>query len=286
MKKKLFLLLLLCVLFAGFIVVKFFVLDKTTASGIVRVVSSPNAGVFIDNVAVGKTPYEAKHKPGEYVLKLIPEKEASATASWQGKVSVYKNTLTYISRELGSSDITSAGEVLTITKMETKPKNSNYGEIYVETEPSGGIVYLDNDEKGVSPVILADVMKGDHELSVYIPGFFRRTQKINVDSEYRVNASFKLAIDQTQKTLDKTLDEKRKEASASAEDDKGTKVKISDTPTGFLRVRSEPSVEASEAAQVKPGDIYDLLEEKEGWFKIKLATLEGWISAQYAKKQE
>jgi hypothetical protein len=307
MKIKLFLLLLLFALFGGFLAVKFFILDKQNASGRLKILSSPAAGVFVDNVPVGKTPYEDKYKVGEFMLKLIPEGESSQTASWQGKVKVYKNTLTYVNRELGISDVTSAGENFTSTRMETPPKSSNYGEISVETEPVGSIVYLDNDEKGVAPLLLADVVKGDHELSVFMPGFFRRTHKVNVDPGYRVNASFKLSIDTTQQP---PIAEEQKSTPSGEIKPTGTKptdtkqvatkptdalpipqadltqpnVLIKDTPTGWLRVRSEPSLGGSESARIKPGETYLLLEEQAGWYKIKLPDKDGWISSQYATK--
>ena len=199
MKQKLIFFFLLIVGFGIFLGIKFLLMDKQNEIGVVRVVASPVASVFIDNVAVGKTPYEGKYKVGEYLLKLIPEGTATETASWQGKITINKNALTYINRELGMSDITSAGEIFTVFKMEKPPKNASYGEISVESEPQGAIVYLDNDEKGVAPLILTDVLKGDHELSVSMPGFFRRNQKVNVDGGYRVKAQIKLALDQSYK---------------------------------------------------------------------------------------
>lgn len=292
MKKKLLVLLILILLFAGFIFVRFYWLNTQNAYGRIRIVSSPSAGVFIDNVALGKTPYEEKYKEGEFVLKLIPEGEASSTASWQGKVRVYKNALTYVSRELGTSDLTSAGEIFSIIPMEKKPQNNNNGEVFVETEPAGSIVYLDNDEKGVSPLLLEEVPKGDHELSVYTPGFFRRTQKINVEAGHRVNANFKLSLDQTQKSIEETLDEKKKsEASAEAEKKKTETagkimVVIGETPTGWLRVRDEPSINGVEIDRLDAGDEYELLDEQNSWYKIKLEDGDGWISSEYATKKE
>ncbi len=202
MKGKLILLTLLIAGFIIFVFVRFFLLNSQNEMGRIKVVSSPVASVFINNVASGKTPFEDKYKVGEYILKLIPEGNATDTASWQDKIKIYRNALTYVNRELGTSDVTSAGEIFTTTKMDTPAKNRDLGEIYVETEPQGAIVYLDNDEKGVSTLILSDVMKGDHELSVFMPGFLRRTQKVNVDAGYKVVAMFKLAIDESQKATD------------------------------------------------------------------------------------
>ncbi|MBI5127552.1 PEGA domain-containing protein [Candidatus Roizmanbacteria bacterium] len=290
MKSKLVLLLVLIILFIGFVVVRFFILDKQNAYGKLKIISSPTASVFINNMIIGKTPYDDKYKVGEYLLKLIPEGNATETASWNGKINVYKNSLTYVNRELGSSDIFSAGEIFTTQKMETAPKNGNYGEIYVESEPQGAIITLDNDEKGVAPLVLQDVLRGDHELSVFMPGFFRRTQKINVDPGYRVNASFKLALDQSQKQLSDV----EKTATPSAKPGR-TMVTINSNPQGWLRVRVDASINASEEAKVKVGEKYEFLDEKAGWYQIKYNGNkdglesgefdEGWVSSEYSTKE-
>ena len=285
MKNKLSLLLVLVLLFIAFVSIRFFIFDKQNEYGRLKIISSPTASVFLNSTVIGKTPFEDKYKVGEYLLKLIPETSATDTASWNGKINIYKNSLTYVNRELGSSDIASAGEIFTTVKMTKKPSNAESGEIYVETEPQGAIVTLDNDEKGVAPALMENVFRGDHELSVFMPGFFRRTQKINVDSGYRVNAVFKLAIDQSS-SFAKESSDKTKTASSSGSVSSKTYVKIRDNPQGWLRVRVDGSIDASESAKVKPGEKYEFLEEKTGWFKIKLANGGvGWISSQYAKKQ-
>lgn len=290
MKKKLILLGILVFIFLGFILFRYFVLEKQNNFGKIKIVSSPTTSVFINNLVVGKTPYEGKYKTGEYLLKLIPEGEATQTASWQGKVKINQNALTYVNRELGSSDILSAGENLTVGKMDQSPKVRDTGEVAVDTDPTGAIVYLDNDEKGISPLILSEVTKGDHELSVFMPGFFRRNQKINVDPGFRVSSSFKLAIDQAQQKV--LEDQKKPEATGSAktstDNKQGSKVAITikDTPTGWLRVREDASVEASEAARITPGDKFDVLDEKNNWYKIEYEKGKtGWISSEYADKQ-
>jgi hypothetical protein len=300
-KSKFILLLFLCALFLAFVASRILALNNQDVYGRLKVVSSPGAGVFIDGIAVGKTPYENKQKAGEYTLKLIPEGNEPNISSWQGKIKVYKNSLTYVNRELGPSDISSAGEVLTISKMEKNPENPNFGEIYVETEPSGAIVYLDNDDKATAPFIIERVLKGDHELSVFMPGFLRRTQKISVKEGYRINASFKLALDpNAQKNLTGTpsaalsatpsatlsgTPSPTQSASGSGTL-KGATVTIDETPTGYLRVRSFPSTQAEEILRVNPGETYPLLDEQPGWYKIKVQDKEGWISSDYSTKKE
>lgn len=287
MKKKLMLLLILIILFAGFVLVRYFIFDKSNEYGKLNVISSPGASIFVNNSIIGKTPFDDKYKVGEYLLKLIPEGTSTETASWNGKIKIYKNALTYVNRELGSSDITSAGEIFTTEKIDIKDP---YGEVYVETEPQGAIITLDSDEKGTAPLVLSNVLKGEHELSVYMPGFFRRTEKINVDSGYRVNASFKLAIDPTQQTLE----DKTKVSTESSTTTSNVTVTIKANDQGWLRVRADASIDASEEAKVKVGEKYPLLEEKTGWYKIKYNDnqegivsgefTEGWISSEYSSK--
>jgi hypothetical protein len=303
MKKKLLVIIILVAVFLLFIFVRFFFLDKRSNFGKIKIVSSPAASVFINDVNVGKTPYEdASLEVGDYSLKLIPEGKDKSTVPWDDKVQIHKNTLTYISRELGTSELTSAGEVLTVVPMENKPKG-NAGEIYIDTEPTGAIIYLDNDEKGIASIVLQDVPPGDHELAVYLPGFFRRAQKIQVEKGYQVRAKFKLALDQSHKTLEEELLEKRKEASAEAkkrEEEKeasneaetktstttGTTVEVLDTPTGFLNVRSEPSVDGDIVTTVAPGDTYEYSDTQDGWYKITTDDGSvGWVSGDYVEEK-
>jgi hypothetical protein len=282
MRKKALFLFILCFLFILFLFFRFFVMSKEAGTGTIKALSSPDASIFVDNVAIGKTPFENKMKEGEYIIKFIPEGTATNTASWQGKVHIYKDTLTYIDRELGTSDLTSSGVVFTTTKMTSAPQEKDTGEIEIHTEPAGAIVYLDNDQKGIAPLILSNVSKGDHELSIFSPSFFRRTQKINVDPGYKVNADFKLSIDESQKQLILTPTPKESTSSATKKD---VTITVLDTPLGFLRVRAEPNISASEEAQVKPGSTYPLVETAPNWYKISYEkNKQGWISAEYAKK--
>ncbi len=302
MKKKLLIIIGLVVIFIIFIFVRFFILDKQNAAGKIKVLSSPAATVFIDNVAVGKTPYEiSNQKIGEYTIKLIPDEADKKTVTWEGKIPVFKNTLTYVSRELGTSELTSAGEMLTVIKMEKKP-DENTGEVLIETEPAGAIIYLDNDEKGVAPLKLDNVPSGDHELAVYLPGFFRRALKIKVEKGYQVKAVFKLALDQSHKSLEAELESARKLASEEAkkkeEEEKkeeettetqtaSTTIEILDTEVGYLNVRSDASVDGDIVTTVNPGDQYEYSEESNGWYKITTQDGSvGWVSGDYVEVVE
>jgi len=63
------------------------------------------------------------------------------------------------------------------------------------------------------------------------------------------------------------------------------KVRILPTGVGWLRVRAEPSLSATEITKVNVGEKFEALEEKTGWVKIKLPDgKEGWVSADYVEK--
>ena len=67
----------------------------------------------------------------------------------------------------------------------------------------------------------------------------------------------------------------------------GKQAKIKATPTGWLRVRSEPSLNGTEITRVDTGGMYQVLEEQTGWVKIKVSgTSEGWVSADYVELVE
>ena len=118
MKKKL---LFLVILFAGFVIftlVSVFLLKKEHDPEL-KILSSPNATVTLDGKVIGKTPIDGfVVSAGEHMLILRVDKGAGGaasevggepgaqTATWQGKISAFKNSKTYVDRELGSSDIT------------------------------------------------------------------------------------------------------------------------------------------------------------------------------------
>ncbi|MBW6441334.1 PEGA domain-containing protein [Patescibacteria group bacterium] len=63
--------------------------------------------------------------------------------------------------------------------------------------------------------------------------------------------------------------------------------KIKPTPLGWLRVRQTPSLNGTELTRVNSGNTYNVLDEQEGWVKIKVSeTIEGWVSSTYVELSE
>ena len=269
--------------------------SRTPKEGELRVESTPTVSVFLDNKHIGRTPYREKVAAGEYTIRLVPESTTGDVAPWQAKISVGPNLLTYVNAVLSESELSSAVDVLWLEK-----SVANKPELSVITNPDGASVVVDDVTKGITPLTVQDLTVGDHTLTVTSPGFLTRTMKIKMTDGYKLIASMKLALSATgdsdttasssaslAATPTPTIKAGTKTAtsSASAQTPPTPYVTILDTPTGFLRVRMEPSTSATEAGRVNPGDKYHIYTEQTGWYQIAYdGTNKGWISGQYATK--
>ncbi|HUD19432.1 MAG TPA: PEGA domain-containing protein [Patescibacteria group bacterium] len=263
--------------------------------GELRVESQPDASIFLDDKNIGKTPFRDKIDVGDYTLKLVPNSTTSQLNSWEGKVSVGQNLLTYVNANLSESDLTTAVDEVWLEKITSKTS-----ELSVTTNPDGATVLVDDVIKGVTPLSLQDITTGDHDISITNTGFLTRTLKIKTTPGYRLIASFKLALSPGSPTPDTGIaasssatpvsnalpSSSNASSSASQQPDPPKPfVIIKDTPTGFLRVRMDASVSASEAARVNPGDKFTIVDDKNGWYEIKYdGTNTGWVSGQYTEK--
>lgn len=286
MLKKLVLLIVIIALGVGlFFGIRYFLSrQKQQGKAGLQVKSEPVASVFLDSRFLGRTPFEDRIEPGEYTLKLIPESTATSAASWQGKVILQANILTFVNRELGTSDLASSGEVISLERLSGKDT-----EISVVTVPDGASVKIDGQDKGTAPLLLRNVEPGEHEVSVSSPGFLSKSIKVKTTAGFKLTTTIQLAVSgqgEVSGVADTAKEEVKKTENKQTTDMQKPYVEILDTPTGWLRVRTEPSTAASEAARVNPKEKYPLLEEKSGWYKIKLDGTQGWIKGSYAKKYE
>lgn len=303
MKRKLLIILgFLIVIPLLVLIVRLIITSTIPKQGVLKVSTNVAARVFIENKDIGKTPLEQKIDAGDYAIRLVPETSDQNITSWQGRVFINKDTLTYINRDLSESELTSAGEQLWIEKI-----SGNGSELSMLSIPDGANIILDDQPKGVTPLTLTDVTPGDHSLVVTSPGFEPRTAKITLTPGYKVVASFSLAISPSQLSTPQTMPSEEASSSASIVEPTpieaaspapsptktavsnataGTTVEILDTPVGFLRVREEPSTASEELGRVNPGETYEVIEKQGTWYKISFDGNEGWISSQYAKEVE
>ena len=267
--------------------------------GYLQVRSTPDAIVFVDSNAEGRTPLQLALKPGVHTVKIIPQAldpaQAVSAVPWEGKAEVIARQTTFVRRELKVTENESGGEVVTIQKSKNAEVRGK-GEIYVQSAPEGANISLDGLDIGVAPDLLQEVSVGTHEVSVYLPRFLRRTLQINVvpggytthvvfslgiDADFARKFPFGAMVDASSSAALPAVSKSPQEPTPTAAPDR---VKVLETPTGFLRVRTDPSLSGKEIAQVKPGETYPFVESVPGWSKIELTDgNEGWVSAEYVQ---
>lgn len=282
MPKKVMIFIAVLVLGLGFALYQILVVNQKS-DGALKVEASPESSVFLNDRLVGKTPVDMRYPAGDYVIKIIPEGGSDSISSWQGKAVVKPSLLTYVKRELGASELTSAGELVTLEKI-----SDSDAQIEVNSTPESAKILLDGQEKGVTPLLLKDISATEHDISVMAVGFFGRTVRIQATPGYKVNVLFQLSLSDNKEQPSQQATPSASVATPSSEIKQSTaSVIIKDTPTGFLRVRNDASTNAREVAQVKPGQKFPLVEEKNGWYRITYEEgKDGWISTRYATKSE
>lgn len=241
--------------------------------------SNPSSSVFIDGQEVGRTPYENTREQGEVVVKLIPDSFEVPLAPYEAKINLVAGVQTVIKRDFGESDDTSGGEIISFEKVE-----ANQSSLAVVSIPDSSELLIDEKERAFTPHRTSSLLPGEHSLTLSAEGYSERRVAVRTHEGYKLTAVVKLAkLTEMQKNDDGVKPEQ--EVQKDEESPSGEKVRILSTPTGFLRVRKEPSTLGVEIGQVEPGNTYDLIEtdEKTGWFKIKFEEGDGWITNQYAE---
>jgi hypothetical protein len=250
-------------------------MGRQGGSGALQVTSKPISQIFLDGNYIGNTPLSLMELPdlltvGEYELKLVPTEKGYS--EWKQKINIYKNALTVVDKTFDKSLGSSSSSIITLIDINDKNKS----ELLVISFPSGAQVILDSAIKGETPILIDDITTSDHEIKIIKDGYKEKVVKIKAVPSKRLEVVTNLGIrtDLTEQNL---------EATKSAELIK--KIKILDTPTGFLRVRESANLNSPQIGIVNPGDELDLIAEEGEWFQISLPEdLTGWVSAEYAEK--
>ncbi len=280
---------------------------KKEALGAIKISTNQPASVQIDGKNVGQTPYsDEKIRAGEMSIRLTPQD--TSLQPWDSLIDVESGVLTVVNRNFATNNNQAEGHIMTM-----KPISQAVASISVVSEPDGAMVKLDGSPIGPTPLEKNQVNEGSHKLVISAPGYKELEVSINTQSGYKVMIDAKLsklevapitdiseATDSADATDSATTTTPAPSGAVSptstksnttptptkAGDAKSTgKVKILSTPTGWLRVRKEASVNSEEVGKVNPGETYDLLDEDSGWYKIKLEDGDiGWVAGQYADK--
>ncbi len=244
--------------------------------GGLKVDSTPKSSVFINGSFVGETPYRGSFKAEKILLKLIPREDGTNFTPFETSITLSPGIETAVSRNFGESEDYSSGYIISFEKGE-----KGTAALVAVSQPDNAQVLVDGVSRGFSPYETSTIAPAMHEIGIRSPGYTDFSINIKTLVGYRVTLYAKLARENAQ-ALDK----------GSGKTPVKKVVSILDTPTGFLRVRSQPGSEGTEIAQVKPGDVFDYLDTdvETGWIEIQYEAsksglpsgIVGWISGDYA----
>lgn len=281
--KKVFLflapLLIAVLIFFGIL----FFLDRKTGKGALQVTSVPQSKVYLDIKLLGTTPLCACDLAqmlsiGDYTIKLVPLD--GNFRPFEAKITINKGTLTVVDRTFadnGESD----GSIISLSPLNNKKDI----EVLAISLPDEANVFLDNNPVGITPLLLKQVSESDHDLRLTRDGYKDKYIKIKTALGFKLDALIFLGVSANLSFSPIASSEALLSPTVTV-----SKVLILNTPTGFLRVRENSSVGSLEITRVLPGETYELISEKEGWFEIKLNSPDGegrkgWISSSYAIKE-
>lgn len=145
------------------------------ADGILKVSSTPyQAEVYLDNRFRGYTPYSGyltleNIRPGTYTVRL----KYPGYYDYSEDVYVSRGRTTYV-----DADMVRTGE-----------RYQKAGTLSLQSEPSGASVYLDNEYRGISPVVLSGISAAEHTLLVRKEGFSDYISRVLIPDKQTVSIS-------------------------------------------------------------------------------------------------
>lgn len=279
MKKTVIIIAILIVAVAGIFLALYFLGLLNPKSAGLLVSTTPKATVYIDGVRVGQTPYEAVRKAGEIVVKLVPDVQGQTLASYESKISLVSGVQTVITRDFGVTENESGGAVISFERI-----GAGEVELASVSWPDNAEVSIDGQIRGFTPYKTSSLASGDHTLLITADGYLPRELSVKTHQGYKLTAQVRLA--KTELGPTPTPFASSPTPSPSPTPAPKVQIKILDTPTGFLRVRSGPSASEVEVGRVTPGQVYTVIEKSEdnAWYKIEYKKGSfGYISAKYAQ---
>lgn len=244
--------------------------------GGIYVDTNPGSGVYINNIFVGKTPLKTSQKAGVITLKLVPMVTDQNLLPFETKITLIAGIETVVRREFGQTEESSSGDIISF---ESKAGGSS--SLVVISTPENAQISLDGVPRGFAPYKTETISPAEHQITVRAPGYIDRVMTVNTKAGYRLTLFAKLA--------------KNTEVVGPTPTPAPTIqsfVTILTTPTGYLRVRTEPGTKGEEIGQVKPGDKFPYLDTdaQSGWYKIQFEAptaglpngITGWISNQFS----
>jgi PKD repeat protein len=163
----------------------------TVQSGTLAITTVPrSASVFVDNVFKGVTPLTLTDTPsGYHTLRItLPGYEDYTTSA---TVEASKTVL--VQAALQSSENGNTTTILPSLPATIVPPPQN-GSVAVTSVPNGAAVTLDGQYEGTTPVIIPDVLPGNHEISLTYPRYTTLNQSISIGSSQTTAVNANLVV--------------------------------------------------------------------------------------------
>ncbi len=252
--------------------------------GGINVSTNPVSSVYVNGVLVGKTPFKGSYVAGMISLKLVPEVSDQDLIPFETKLNLTSGIETVIRREFGTTEDKSSGDIISFEK-----ESANKTSLVIVTTPDNAQISLDGVPRGFAPYKTSIISPALHQITVKVSGYTDRIMTVETKQGFRLTVFAKLSkseeVAQSTQPTDATPSSSIK-----------AYIEILNTPTGFLRVRTEPGSAGEEIAEVKPGSKYPYLDTdtSTGWFKIQYEEpkpglpngIVGWVSNQFSKKTD
>lgn len=277
----------------------------------IQVVTNTPAAVELDGKEVGISPYTSSTLTAKkYAIRLRPQD--SGYQIHETSIKLTSGFQAMVDWSFGKTKDESSGVILQIDDAQ----NKNKAEIEILATPDNVPVSIDGQTKGFTPLPLDELSEGKHTIQLQAPSFEPIVRDVVLIKGKRITLSVKLAKKATPSPTPQAVatesaqvatpaaqvkiratstpapTPKSSSASSSAKtSDVLTKstttkpyVQIVNSPTGWLRVRSQPSVGSSELAKLANDSTVPYLASQSGWLKVTYSGSDaGWVSDQYAK---
>lgn len=234
----------------------------------IEINTQPPTKINIDGKEAGMSPYKNKNiKAGVINIKIGQE----GIGFWNKIVELNKNISTVINWTFGKGNDYSGGYVLSMEKI----GGSGSGMI-VSSSPSGSSVFIGGENRGLTPLYIADLGEGDKEIKVTIPGY------VNINLGVRPVVGYQIVLEAMMAKEEKVA--VATPTPMSVPTNLENKIKIKTTDTGWLRVRDLPSNAGLEIDKVNPGETYDSVGTNGDWTHIIVREKQGWVSSKWVEK--
>lgn len=260
----------------------------TSAPAGLEIATSPTATVTIDGVDSGNTPYSNQSlKAGSYILKLTPT--TPDLLPYETKLKLESGTSTVISHTFAATQVDSAGYTLQL--VEGLPEVTH---LSVISDPDMVNINLDDTPHGFTPLSKLPVSPGSHKLVITSAGFTSQEIPITTRKGFNLIVNVKLALSTITLTPATSASPSASLTSSPPPPTSPSPspvvslekpyVVITDTETGWLRVRADASSSSAELGKANTGEKLKYLGSTTdtGWHKVEFEGSVGYVSAKYS----